>query len=233
MVHSKVIENNIGTKLETASYASAILVISLGRVFVSNVLFFYNSAGGALNFACSNGEICNCVFQGNSGDAGGAIVTDIHTSLVVITNTTFLENKGGSSADLYFHNRHILIQSCFFRETGSTPPVALANTENMQVRLYNNVFTWPSPQPITKPKPIVTTQKPFTPLVHFQPLVATTIYMWKTSYQEFRKYELLPVDQSGFYNQTKAKTSFTTNSIPNVTQVFSQYASSKFTFQVK
>ncbi len=210
MINCKLFENNNAAKFEQSKIASAILVFSGQMAFISSTQFYNNSGAGGMYLRSSAGEIHNCVFLKNTGIAAGALVISRNTAYILITNTTFIENKPGA---LLFYNNKILIQSCHFGATLPFP-VTLATAKSIELRLYNNVFT--------KPQRLLPGQMHFFPC-QGQNLQGGTIYIWNTSYQD--KFH---IDKKGLDNQSGEMFVLNAKHKANLTQVSSQFASGEF-----
>ncbi len=174
MIKSKLLGNN--------NVKSFVVHIGIAKtVSMKNVIMHNNSAGGALRLAFERCEIHNCSFKGNTADAAGTILTMGDNSVVLITNSSFFENKG-FLGDLVFLNNQVILQNCHFGKptTMSSRVVFLVTfypSKRAQLRSYNNVFNGPFFAPIVMSEEAAT---------------ATIIYIWETFYQ-LEKNELLPL----------------------------------------
>ncbi len=219
LMHSKLFSNNHATELEKAEFQSAVIVNMAELVFMFGVQFYNNSASGGISLLAEKCEIHNCAFQGNTGDEGAAMTTYPRTSVVLITNSSFVENKA-TNGDLCFYNNQVIIQNSHFGKptTISSHPVTFLTRKRVEFRSYNNVFIKPNN---------------FAPQMGIYGPTAkvATVYIWKTFCSQLGKTKLLPVDQDSVHNQTMPISLFEEAS--NITHVFSPYASGEFNQEQK
>ncbi len=210
ITHSKILGNNNATNFRDTLPASAIYIESAKEVFMSNVMFHNNSAGGALRLLSHRCEIHNCSFWGNTGTFAGAISSHEDTYVVLITNCSFVENKA-PQGDLLFGDHKVILQSCYFGKPYiSEHRIWIYGKRKAELRSYNNVF--------------IESNSFAAPIVFLAPTpLPSTNYIWKT-YYKLKNNELLPVDQQNMHNQS-IPTLILEVGMPNTTQVFSQYAS--------
>lgn len=225
LVDSKVSKNNNANKSQmTGQVGSAVCFFSAKTAFITRVQFYENGAGGGIYFSSTRGEVHNCEFQNNAGYLAGDIAAMEDNSLLLITSSSFVESDAPDGAALYFFNKHVLIQSCYF---GVSPglrkatPVILGAENIIELRSYSNFFTEQNSN--LAPQALII---PFS--VAKQP--DTTMFFWKTRIGNHK----FPVDLQNQFLHDKSNL-LGENTLPlitapdgtNITQVFSQYASGK------
>ncbi len=215
ITHSKFHNNTCRAPFQNPSSAkaSAIYVVPAKYVHLHDVVFQGNCVSGGIILGDTRAEINQCLFQGNTAVIGGALSTIRYSVILVITNTSFLENKASTGAVMCLRNRLTIIQSCNFQNNmASTYPQLITVNINfdgkttMTLRSYNNTFL-----------------EQQTLLSLNDHLNAATLYLWK-SYFQLNPTENVLIDEDFVHNASKPKI-VDISPGTNLISVFSQFAS--------
>ncbi len=212
VVQCKIKESNFqGKFMQDGKFESAVDVHG-GKLAINNSVFD-NNIGSGLNIRNTRALLCRCYFSNNSGADGGAITTQDSKCVLVITNTSFVRNRGRWADAIFSKSQMTLIQNCQFRSKptgGEIHVIVIQARKSAKLRISGCVFWKSEPQ--------------------YQGLVAlrssagvsinVTLFLWETSIQSSDN-EILPVDH------TKFSKIVVVNSV-HVTKVFSQFASGMY-----
>ena len=138
----KIQKNNVYSKV--TQYTNAVWVWA-AKLTITNCIFSDN-IGSGLNLRSTRAIICNCSFLNNTGGYGGAITAPGFVFVMVITNTSFVSNKGMQASAIFSNNQRILIQSCQFQSNhvGITlSSIVIQSKQMVTMRICGCVF-WKS-----------------------------------------------------------------------------------------
>ncbi len=106
----KILKSSMHSK--PTPYTNAVWVFAAKVVITSCT--FTDNIGSGLNLKSTRGEIFDSVFYNNTGGYGGAITAPGFVWVMVITNTSFVKNRGMQASAVFTSNQRIVIQSCHF-----------------------------------------------------------------------------------------------------------------------
>ncbi len=120
-VSDKDIKINGNNHVIDGRNSSNLLTFNNCKVYIENLTLTngYDTSGelaGAIDFFNSNVTLKNCIFTGNHGNDGGAILSWQNT--LEIVNCTFTSNAGGAIS--IFNSNGVIDSSLFLNNSGST-----------------------------------------------------------------------------------------------------------------
>ncbi len=176
-------QNNVGKTRYQVGHGSAVYVFQSNKTIIGNTIFEHNDAGGGLILAYSGAEIYNCSFHNNSGFAAGAILAVMYPFVLVIRNTSFVDNKGPLSSALSLNNHQTLIEGCKFNRTNPTLAVVEITTEKgIDLRFSKNTFFEPHVQFPSQLESVVSLASNREKVI-----IPGTVYFWENTLQFVRK----------------------------------------------
>ncbi len=123
LTSSCVCSNTFVVTFDDTLSGSAIYSELALHVMIIDVKFKSNQDGGALRLGNTRAEVHNSLFHNNIGIGGGAISTKVNLAELILTNTSFVENRASYGATMLLGNGNVLIQSCSFQNNmASTIP---------------------------------------------------------------------------------------------------------------
>ncbi len=224
MTHCNVSENHEVTDILDSYLVQVIVVLGSSRVVASDVKF-YNNKGAVLILDDTNVEIYNCLFNNNTAHQSYILVAGGASSLLLITDTSFIRNKATFST-LMLGNYITLIQKCRFEANGmnNTSPAITIDQDMIDLRLSGITFTEPTFQ----------SGSPFNTVVKKFPdgsnsVVQVSLFYWNVSFIQFGSNETLHFDTMFVPNVSIAKLLAIDST--NCTEKYSPFASGKCLFQ--
>ncbi len=220
ITNSIIFRNNFEAKFHQTDFASAIYIHSARDVAFINVIFHHNNAGGGIIMEKNTKALVqNCSFHNNSGTLAGAIVALDHPLQLVITNTSFVGNRGLDPAAMRLNNKQTIIQSCYFAENvafAGRNVIGIGDFVQTDLRFSNTWFVESNDRSRSPWKAVIN--------MHSE-LPEATVYFWETFYL-FRNHKVCHIDQNFLHN----------NSMPvvlhsyektNLTVFFTEFASGR------
>ncbi len=138
----KIQKNNVDSK---ATLYTNVVWVWAAKLTITNCIFSDNFGSGLI-LRSTRAIICNCSFLNNTGGYGGAITAPGFVFVMVITNTSFVSNKGMQASAIFSNNQRILIQSCQFQSNhvGITlSSIVIQSKQMVTMRICGCVF-WKS-----------------------------------------------------------------------------------------
>ncbi len=221
LTKSKILKTNHDT--EPGKYQPAVS-ISAEKLVVSYVLFHDNKLG-ALSLDETRAEIHNCSFGKNTGS--GAI-TSVGSKVLIITNTSFIENGNSLTAALNLATTNVIVQNCIFVFSALHCPSAIdigpiSPTHSTDLRSKSNVFHLVQAQsPRTLDQAIYL-------LSMTHSISYANLFFWDTWYQ-VNSSKMYAVDMDFVKNISTSDGE--TGSHIKVRAEFSQFASGEFQFKI-
>ncbi len=171
-------------------YTGVIIVESAYKsVQMVSVNFTDNRLGAGLLLRASRAEVRHSVFEKNHGFIGGGIVGGRYPLVLVVINTTFIDNQGIGGAVMHLMNRNTIVQMCKFVAGDFSLINIQPLTEHgkISVRAYNTSFV------LTKTTSSQTHKSMFT----FSSLgfISASFHIWNIFYQ-LSKHKVLAVDRN-------------------------------------
>ncbi len=220
ITQSNFSKTNYGTNyVQQSSLGSAIVAYS-ATIILKRVQFLDNKVGGALILKQGKGEIHSCLFGNNQGNNAGAIFISTHSTLLLITRTTFFGNQGPLGTDMYLSNKLTLIQNCTFLEGNvsalSQICIAMIHADVVDIKTYDTVFVRNKTHQMVHSMFYIVRPSPRT--------VSLTFEVWRTMYNTTSNSSFL-VDQNVINNSSYSFVYVEGN--VNLTTEVSQFASCK------
>ncbi len=196
-------------------------IVTSATIILSNSTLFENENGG-LTLLQGKAKIVNSVFCNNSGK--GAIRAAAQVSLLKISNTSFVVNRGLTGSALSLGNPLTLIENSRFVGIASwTGKLINVQPENStEVRIFSTFFTMPKERFYGDEIKQVQTVLNVTTLQEQN--IPMTLYVWKTMYKRMTR-TAIQIDKT-FINSLSSPFVFVGPNI-NFTSEVSLFASGK------
>ncbi len=154
-------------------FDGAIYVNSAAAFVIQSSVFAGNEMGGGLALAATRGHIQNCSFYNNSGFFGGAIAAPHYPLVLIITNTTFLENRAVEGAAIFLMNKITVLQNCKFVavKNSEISLIYISSLKPTDVRSASNLFVISGQTAVQNS------------VMTFDSDFPERLYMWRTLYQ--------------------------------------------------
>ncbi len=185
LTKSKIFKNNFEKNFTQSDleFGSSIFVSYATQFLAKSIVFENNSLGGAVILGETRGEIHNCTFYRNSADFGAGAISSKTPILLLIKNSSFVENRGSSGGSLSLLGGHTLIQNSQFVSTFGPFHIQVFVSQIAEVRFMGNTFTQLNSSSLDT-MVFLSVRKDIVPVI---------LYFWQTSF-EFLNQSKIPLE---------------------------------------